>query len=95
MSNIQTSIDAPMTKEPMMSGFWVIYHRAHYLFEQGNMSKQFVFDECCAFRDRLLIETGTLYVPDRADEKSPSVELSVLLAFANVRWLNAEVRKRS
>lgn len=97
MRNAQLNpIDAStMTKESLMSGFWVIYHRAHFLFEQGGVSKKFVFDECCAFRDRLLTETGSTYVPDNAPEKLSSVSTAVLLAFANARWLKKEMRKRA
>lgn len=77
---------------PMLSCFWLIYHRAHYLFEQGSITQQFVFDECCLFRDLLLAEIGSTYVPDHAPEKSPSVATAVLAAHANVQWLNERIK---
>jgi hypothetical protein len=97
MTNLQS--EAANTKfntdNAMLSAFWIIYHRAHYLFEQGTLDKRFVFDECCAFRDRLFTETGSTFVPDQAPEKLPSVNVAMILAYAHVRWLKAEVGKRT
>jgi len=81
----------------MVSAWWILYHRAHLLLESSELSTKEVFERCQACRDYLFTMTGTIYVPDEAPEGAPenypSVETSVMLAYASVRWLEKNMHK--
>jgi hypothetical protein len=72
----------------------VIYYRAFQLFER-HADTQFVFDECCAFRDRLFLDTG-LTIPETklSDDNPWCIALAVKEAHKQLRWLNVEIARR-
>ncbi|HKV79776.1 MAG TPA: hypothetical protein VJP02_16625 [Candidatus Sulfotelmatobacter sp.] len=92
MTNIEA---AKSVDQSLVGAFWMVYHRAHLLFEQG-APKKFVYNECVVFRDILLLNTGSVMLPETAEGESQlSVAYAVTVAHGHYRHLQAKVVKRN
>lgn len=70
--------------------WWIIYHRAFYLFEQGLQDRNVALRDCADLRDYLFQETGTLQIPDIGNG-GLSVEGAVCMAWTHLHWLKKKV----